>query len=53
MVEGAEFVIAGLGTSEEWIHSEEFEDMPDSAVASRLQTLQPGWREIGTDVAGN
>ena len=53
MVEGAGFVIVGLGTSEECIHFEEFEDMPDSAVASRFQRPQPDWREIGTDVAGN
>ena len=30
----------GLGTSEEWIHSEEFEEMPDSAAASRWQIPQ-------------
>ena len=53
MVEGCEFVIAGLDTSEEWIHSEEFEDMPGSAVVSRLQRPQPDWRKIGTDVADN
>ena len=53
MVERFEFVVVGLDTSEEWIHSEEFEDMPGSAVASRWQRPQPDWREIGTDVAGN
>ena len=53
LVEGAESVGIGLGTSEEWIHSEEFEEMPDSAVASRWQIPQPEWRETGTDVAGN
>ena len=53
MVERLDYVVVGLDTSEEWIHSEEFEDMPGSAVASRLQRPQPDWREIGTDVAGN
>lgn len=53
MVEGVEFVIVELGTFEEWIHSEEVDDMPGSAVASRLQNGPPDWREIGTDVAGN
>ena len=51
VVEGAGPVCTGLGTSEEWIHSEEFEEMPGSAVASRWQTPQPNWRECGTDVA--
>ncbi len=53
VVEGAESVGIGLGTSEEWIHSEEFEEMPGSAVASRWQIPQPEWRETGTDVAGS
>ena len=53
MVEGVEFVVVELGTFEERIHSEEFEDMPGSAVASRLRNPQLDWREIGTDVAGN
>ena len=51
--EGAETVGIELGTSEEWIHSEEFEEMPESAVASRWHIPQPEWRETGADVADN
>ncbi len=53
LVEGTESVGIGLGTSEEWIHSEEFEETPDSAVARRWQIPQPEWRETGTGVAGD
>ena len=45
-------MVVELGTFEGWIHSE-FDDVPGSAVASRLRNPQPDWREIGTDVAGN
>ena len=53
MVEGVDFVVVELGTFEEWIHSESFDNVPGSAVASRLRNPQSHWREIGNDVAGN